>query len=106
MRRLFAVLTMLVALVALSVPSAAMGSHGFSGQPTPVLLLEDNGHYVRGPCLITHGSSRMICRPDIGVLPVAVFVSPPPAAPFAPVLTDPVAPTRSIEPGLPPPRLA
>ncbi|RYE07544.1 MAG: hypothetical protein EOP22_17325 [Hyphomicrobiales bacterium] len=106
MRRVFTLLIMLVALVAVAVPSAALGSRGFSAHPAPLLLLEDSGHYVRGPCLLANGSSRMICRPDIGVLPVAFFLSPPPAMPVAPSLTDPVPADRSIEPGLPPPRLA
>lgn len=107
MRRLFALLTVLVALVALAVPSAAASSRGFVAHPSPLLLLQDNGHYVRGPCLLANGSTRtLVCRPDVGVLPQMVFLSPPAAEPFAPTLTDLVPDVLAIAPGLPPPRRA
>lgn len=106
MRKIFAFLTMLVALVAVTVPSAAVSSRGFVDHPAPLLLLEADGHYVRGPCIMGGAGRALVCRPDIGVLPMAVFSSPPPAEPFAVSLIDLVPPNRILPPGLPPPRLA
>lgn len=107
MRRVLALFAMFVALVALTVPSAAVGSRGFVARPAPLLLLQDNGTYLRAPCVLSGGGARiMVCRPDLGVLPSLTFLSSPPAAPFSPSLTDPLPPPRAIEPGLPPPRPA
>lgn len=106
MRRLFALVTILIALVAVAVPSVAVGSRGFVAHPAPLLLLQDDGSYLRAPCLLTGGARGMVCRPDVGVLPHMVFLSPPPAEPFAPVLTDLVPDALATAPRLPPPRLA
>ncbi len=106
MRRVFALIAMLVALVAVTVPSVAVGSRGFVAHPAPLLLLQDDGSYLRAPCLLTGGARSMVCRPDVGVLPDIGFLLPPSALPFARSMTDPQPRSLAVPPHLPPPRLA
>lgn len=106
MNRLFALLTVLLAIVAMTVPSFAMGSRGWISAPIPVVTLQSGGDYVRGPCLFTGGKSTTPCRPDMGVLPTLALFKSVAAMPVQTALADPIPATLTTEPSLPPPRLA
>ena len=105
MNRLLALLTVLIATVAMTVPSLAMGSRGWISAPIPVVTVQANGDYVRGPCLFTGGKATSLCRPDIAVLPSLALFKPLRARPVQVSLADPMPATLSTEPSLPPPRL-
>jgi len=105
MNRLLALLTALTAIVAMTVPSLAMGSRGWISSPIPVVTVQPGGDYVRGPCLFTGGKTTSPCRPDIAVLPTTALFKPPKARPVQTVLADPIPATLTTEPSLPPPRL-
>jgi hypothetical protein len=97
---------MLVALVAVSVPSAAVSSRGFVSNPHAILLQADNGTYVQAPCFLQGNKRVSHCRPDLGVIPVAVAVRPVRPVVEQPVTADLMPRPMSREPSLPPPRLA
>ena len=106
MNRLFALLTVLIAIVAMTVPSLAMGSRGWISAPIPVVTIQPSGDYVRGPCLFTGGKTTSPCRPDLGVLPAVTLLEPPKAEPPQLSLADRIPGAVMSEPSLPPPRLA
>jgi len=106
MNRLFALLTALIAIVAMTVPSLAMGSRGWISAPIPVVTVQANGDYVRGPCLFTGGKTTSPCRPDLGVLPTLALVAPVKTKPVQASLADAMPATLNTEPSLPPPRLS
>lgn len=106
MTRVFTLLTVFFALLAVTVPSVAVGSRGFVAHPAPLLQLQSDGSYVKAPCPLTGGARGMVCRPDVGVMPVVAFLQPPPALPFPRPITDAMPATLAIEPVLPPPRSA
>ena len=105
MNRLFALLTVLIAIVAMTVPSLAMGSRGWIRAPIPVVTMQPSGDYVRGPCLFTGGKTTSPCRPDLAVLPTPTLLNPPKARPVRAALVDRMPGTLLTEPSLPPPRL-
>ena len=105
MNRLLALFTVLLAVAAMTVPSLAMGSRGWISAPIPVVTVQPSGDYVRGPCLFTGTKSLSPCRPDLGVLPGLVLLSPPAAAPVTAPMADVVPASLASEPVLPPPRL-
>lgn len=106
MNRFFALLAVLTAIVAMTVPSLAMGSRGWISEPIPVVSVQPSGHYVRGPCLFTGGKTTSPCRPDIAVLPATTALAPRRAEPLRLGLADLIPGTLLREPSLPPPRLA
>jgi hypothetical protein len=106
MNRLFALFAVLIALVAMTVPSLAMGSRGWISDAVPVVTMQPSGNYVRGPCLFTGGKTISPCRPDLGVLPTVVLLTPPAAEPPQAALVDLMPGDLMLEPSLPPPRLA
>ena len=106
MNRLSALFAVLMALVAMTVPSLAMGSRGWISAPVPVVTIQPGGSYVRGPCLFTGGKTISPCRPDLGVLPTVALLTPPAAEPPQAALVDLMPGTLMLEPSLPPPRLA
>lgn len=106
MTRVFAIFTLLLALVAVTVPSVVVGARGFVEHPAPVLILQANGNYVKAPCLLS-GSGRLLpCQSDTGVMPPRLLLVPPTAEPAATSLSDAMPGAFSAEPGLPPPRRA
>ena len=105
MNRLFALFAALIAIVAMTVPSLAMGSRGWISAPIPVVTMQPGGDYVRGPCLFTGGKTTTPCRPDMGVLPTLALFKPVKAKPVQTALADPIRATLTTEPSLPPPRL-
>lgn len=104
MNRLLALLTLLLAVAAMTLPSLAMGSRGWISAPIAVVTVQAGGEYVRGPCLFTGTKSLSPCRPDLGVLPAPVFLTPPAAAPVMAAMVDVEPASLASEPGLPPPR--
>lgn len=106
MTRVFAIFTLLLALVAVTVPSVVMGARGVVDHPAPMLILQPNGSYVKAPCLLTGSSRLLACRSDTGVMPAQVLLDPPAAEPMAASLSDAMPGAFSAEPGLPPPRRA
>lgn len=106
MNRLFALFAVLIALVAMTVPSLAMGSRGWISAPVPVVTMQPGGSYVRGPCLFNSGKTVSPCRPDLGVLPTIALLTPPAAEPPHASLVDVMPGALLLEPGLPPPRRA
>jgi len=104
MTRVFTLLTMFFALLAVTVPSVAVGSRGFVAHPAPLLQLQSDGSYVKAPCPLTGGGRLLVCRPDVGVMPTLVFLALPPAMPFPRPMADAIPATLAIEPVLPPPR--
>jgi hypothetical protein len=106
MKRLFALITLVIALVAISAPSLAMGSRGWISDPVPVVTVQPGGSHVRGPCLFTGGKVLSPCRPDLGVMPALVLLVPPAEALPVPPMADAMPSSVVTEPGLPPPRRA
>lgn len=104
MNRVLALLTALVAIIAMTVPSLAMGSRGWISPPIPMVTVQASGDYVRGPCQFTGGKTTSPCRPDIAVLPTLSFLRPVVAQPVRAVHADPMPGTLTLEPSLPPPR--
>lgn len=105
MKRLFALIAVLVSLVAMTMPSLAIGTRGWISPPIAVVSVNAGGSYVRGPCLFTGHKTVSPCRPDLGVLPSLVSLVLPKAAHPVVALTDTIPATLVIEPSLPPPRL-
>jgi hypothetical protein len=106
MNRLLALFIVLLAVAAMSVPSLAMGSRGWISDPIPVVTVQPGGNYVRGPCLFTGTKSLSPCRPDLGVLPALVLLTPSAAAPLTAPVADIPRASLAREPALPPPRRA
>ena len=106
MNRLLALFAALIAIVAMTMPSLAMGSRGWLSEPIPVVSVQPSGHYVRGPCLFTGGKTTSPCRPDIAVLPSATLLAPRLSEPLHLALADLIPWILLAEPSLPPPRLA
>ncbi|HZY68255.1 MAG TPA: hypothetical protein VFE52_06690 [Devosia sp.] len=103
MRRLFATITLLFALVSLSTPSLAIGSRAFTAEPAPLMLLQDDGTYIQAPCHLT-GKRALNCRPDMGVLPSLALRTLPAAEPVVLPLEDAMPTWFGSPPPLPPPR--
>ncbi|RYE88481.1 MAG: hypothetical protein EOP19_01220 [Hyphomicrobiales bacterium] len=103
---MFALFAALIAIVAMTVPSLAMGSRGWISEPIPVVTMQPAGTYVRGPCLFTGGKTTSPCRPDIAVLPAITLVGTPTAEPPQARWVDLIPGAHTTEPSLPPPRLA
>ena len=104
MTRMFALVAVLIAVVAMAAPSLAMGTRGWASAPIPVVTVQPDGSHVRGPCLFTGSKSVSPCRPDLGVLPVPVGVRPPAGAPLTARTNDAIRASLAIEPVLRPPR--
>lgn len=105
MTRVFTLFTILLALLAVIVPSVAVGSRGFVDHPAPLLRLSAEGSYVKAPCPLTGANRALVCRPDIGVMPTTLFLTPPAAVPMITPTTDAMPKALAMEPMLPPPRL-
>jgi hypothetical protein len=106
MRRLAAILALIVALVSVCTPSLAVGSRGFVAHPDALVLLQDDGTYVKAPCPLTGGKRLLHARPDMGVLPALVFLRSPPAQPLLQPAEEIVREAIDAPPLLPPPRQA
>jgi hypothetical protein len=104
MTKVLTILTVFLALLAVTVPSAAVASRGFVAHPAPLLQLQSDGSYIKAPCPMTGSARAPVCRPDIGVMPTMVFVTPPVAVPFPRPMTDAMPAKLAFEPVLPPPR--
>jgi hypothetical protein len=105
MKWMFALIVVLIAVAAMAVPSLAMGTRGWISAPVPVVTVQPDGSYLRGPCLFTGTKSLSPCRPDLGVLPSAAFLTPPGIVPMVPQTADAMPKALAMEPMLPPPRL-
>lgn len=104
MKRFLALVTLLFALAGITMPSLAMGSRGWISAPVPVVTMQPGGSYVRGPCQFTGGKILSPCRPDLGVMPVALFLTPTSAVLPRPLLVEIMPSPLPQEPILPPPR--
>jgi hypothetical protein len=104
MRSIPAGMMVLLALIALLVPSAAIGGRGFSPAPESTYTRTAEGGYVRAPCLLKSGKHVSCPRPDLGVLPAADATRIAGASGLAMLLADPEPAARAIAPSLPPPR--
>ncbi len=104
MKRALAILSVILALTSLLVPSIAVGGRGFVEHPSPTYTRTAQGTYVGAPCLLKGGKANNCPRPDLGVLPT-------PSAPGAghrtvehPLFADAMPAAAIIEPTLRPPR--
>jgi hypothetical protein len=109
MTRLFSIATMLLALVALGVPSLSLGMG--IGVAAPVVVsadtVADAPDLVRsGHCKSLGGKRVLPCHPDLGVMAgqVAAIAPASSSSPWRAAL--PVLPAVAPEAELPPPRLA
>jgi hypothetical protein len=103
MTRLFAILALLLALVALAMPSLAAGSRGLASHPAPLVLVQP-GAQLKAPCALGSFGRLLACRSDLGVLPGLVPVRQLAAAPVHAPGADPMGDSRDVLPGLPPPK--
>lgn len=103
MTRMFATLALLLALVALAMPSLAAGSRGLASHPAPLVLVQAGAH-VKAPCALGSFGRLLACRSDLGVLPALVPVRQLAGAPAHAAETDPMGDSRDVLPGLPPPK--
>lgn len=105
MNCLLTLIAVLIALVAATVPSAAVSSRGFVQSPAAILMQSDSGTYLQAPCLLKNSKRLTQCRPDITVVPAgqAMRIVPPviEQAELAELMPLPLF----REPSLPPPRL-
>lgn len=105
MNRLLTLITVLIALVAATMPSAAVSSRGVVESPSAILTPAENGTYLEAPCPLK-GSKRLTqCRTDIAVVPVAAAVRPVGQVLDEHAVADPMPRPLVREPSLPPPRL-
>lgn len=105
MKRMFALIVVLIAVAAMAVPSLAMGTRGWISAPVPVVTVQPDGSYLRGPCLFTGTKSHSPCRPDLGVLPTMGHLVPKVDVPVTAHTADAMPTAMAMEPMLPPPRL-
>lgn len=105
MTRLFATLALLLALVALAMPSLAAGSRGLASHPAPLVLLQAGAH-VKAPCALGGFGRLLACRTDLGVLPALVLPQHAAAVPVHPERAESLPDSLDPLPGLPPPKTA
>jgi hypothetical protein len=105
MTRIFAFLALLLALVALAMPSLAAGSRGLASHPAPLVLVQPGAH-LKAPCALGSFGRLLACRSDLGVLPGLALPQHEAAAPVHVPAADPMGDSRDVLPGLPPPKTA
>lgn len=104
MKRIFATLAVVLALLSLLVPSVAVGGRGLIDHPSPTYMRTAQGTYVGAPCLLKGGKANTCPRPDLGVLPVAAAPRAAESNVEHPRFADAMPLAAIVDVALPPPR--